>query len=415
MTDTTDTAIPAGCPFHAAQRLPGDGMPLTPSPTIAEWREAGPAVPLAYDDGHEGLVVTRYDAARAILTDPRFSQLPHRMPLGPEVDAWPDHVVTTGIEEHPDVLDDDARASIAAANLLALDGDVHQRMRRALTPRFSVKQVRSREPWVRERVARQIEHLRAVGPGADLFAEYATPISVATHCRVIGVPEALQDEFAALFVGGGTTQAKFDHIRRVFSAREGDPGEDVVTDLLASDFSRIEAEGLVFQLMSAGRDSVAYLISTATVALLTNPSQAALLREDPARVQPAIEEFMRTGAMFITLFPRTATEDVEIEGVHVRAGQTVSVSPVGANRDPRHWDDAEAFDVERDAFGHLGFGHGPHGCVGQQLARLEIREGITQLLAAFPDLALVDAEQLRPMPFANPVATYEAGAVTVTW
>jgi cytochrome P450 len=105
---------------------------------------------------------------------------------------------------------------------------------------------------------------------------------------------------------------------------------------------------------------------------------------------------------------------VEIDGVAIPAGTSVAVSPVAANRDPAHWGDgADGFDVERDAFGHLGFGYGIHGCIGQQVARVEIREAITALLEAFPELRLLSAEQLEPQPFAHPVAIYEAGEVLV--
>lgn len=420
------------CPFSDPQQLPRDGTPLRPSATIAQWREAAPAVPLLYDDGHVGLVVTRYDTARAILSDPRFSQLPHRMPTAVGHHRPADTTDTTDTTEtaataataattvppQPEPLDAAARASIDGANLLALDGTAHQRMRRGITRRFSVKQVRTREQWMRDRITRQLDELttgQEVAGETDLFASYAQPIAAATHCLAIGVPEDLVHRFRELFTEPATLQAKFDYIREAFARREGDPGEDVITDLLASDFTRVEAEGLVFQLMSAGHDSVAYLIATASVALLGHPEQAHAIREDPSRLAGAVEEFMRTGAMFLTLFPRTATEDVEIEGVAVERGRTVSVSPVGANRDPQRWERAEEFDIDRDAFGHLGFGHGPHGCIGQQLARLEIREAIRLLLERFEDLRLVDAEQTRPMPFANPVATYEAGAVRVRW
>ncbi|KQO60372.1 cytochrome P450 [Curtobacterium sp. Leaf261] len=426
MTTTAQT----GCPFHEAQSLPVDGTPLEPSPTFAAWREAAPAVPLRYDDGHEGLVVTGYDAARAILADPRFSQRPHRIPTAADRvpdetephESEPQETELHETELHPEPLDDAAHRSIASADLLALDGEAHARMRRGITGRFSLKQARARRPWIAEMVAAQLDHLRAQGAGGatvDLTEHYAEPIAARTHGRVIGVPDALQSEFVALFVGASSTRAKFDHIRRVVDARAEDPGDDVITDLLRTDvehpFSRIEIEGLVFQLMSAGRDSVAYLIATATVGLLSNPEQLAALRTDPTRIGTAIEEFMRTGAMFLTLFPRTATEDVEIEGVHVRAGQTVSVSPVGANHDPDRFEHPDDFDIARDAFGHLGFGHGPHGCIGQQMARVEIGEAVTQLVAGLPDLRLVAAEQSHPMPFANPIATYAAGAVLVTW
>jgi cytochrome P450 len=79
------------------------------------------------------------------------------------------------------------------------------------------------------------------------------------------------------------------------------------------------------------------------------------------------------------------------------------------------WDNPDDFDITRDAFGHLGFSHGIHGCIGQQLARVEIGEGISQLIQGLPGLNLVHAEQLTPMPFAHPVAVYEAGAVMVEW
>jgi cytochrome P450 len=414
------------CPFHEPQKLPRDGTPLHPSPAIAAWRRAAPAVPLLYQDDHVGLVVTRYDAARAILSDKRFSQRPHRLPVA---EAEPVDLVDDAMHESEAMagrataatsppLDEKARASIDAANLLALDGAEHQRMRRGITSRFSLKQVRGRRAWLHESVAQILADMEAGQERrgrAEIFGQYAQPIAAAAHCTSIGVPDDLVARFRALFTSSASPEERFDFIRDVFARREGDPGEDVISDLLASDFSRVEAEGLVFQLMSAGHDSVAYLIATATVALLRHPDQAQRLREDPATIGPAVEEFMRTGAMFLTLFPRTAIEDVEIEGVEVRKGRTVSVSPVGANRDPDRWERSGEFDITRDAFGHLGFGHGPHGCIGQQLARAEIAEAITQLLKRFEDLRLVEAEQEYPLPFANPIATYEAGAVHVAW
>lgn len=384
------------------RRLPTDGTPLAPSPTLQEWRDEGAATPLRYPDGPDGLIVTRHALARDVLADSRFSVADHRFPHPHE---QPD-----------DDLDDAARASLAASNLLALDGAQHLRMRRAILSQFSMRAVRAREEAVTQIVASQLDEFLARDQPADLFAHYATPISMRTHCLVVGVPDALASRFADLFVTGtSTSQEKFDYIRDVLAAREDDPGDDVITHLLKGEWTRAEVEGIILVLMTSGRDSVAYLISTAMVALLTHPDQLAILRDDPERLPAAIEEFMRVGAMFVTLFPRTAREDLELGGIPIPAGTTVAVSPVAANRDPRQYDDPERFDVTRDAFGHLGFGHGPHGCVGQQLARVEIREGVGQLIAAAPGLRLVHAEQLSPLPFAHPVATYEAGAVEVAW
>ncbi|WP_223623130.1 cytochrome P450 [Microbacterium sp. EST19A] len=409
--------IPAECPFHS-RSLPGDGTPLSPSPQLAEWREQGAFVPLDFQDGHEGLVATRYEAAVSVLQDPRFSMRPSRMPRGPG-DA--------GHGAHGDEQADSAAVPLEAPgdldeagqrsdylNLLNLDGEEHSRLRRAVTARFSVRQARAREPWIREMIAEQIAQLKARGPVVDLWRDYAMPISARTHCRVIGIPDHLYHRFVELFVESSSAQQKYDFIRALLEERRDSPGEDVITDLLNNpDLERVEIEGLLRLLMGAGRDSVAYLIATASVALLTNPEQLAVLRGDPERIRLAVEEFMRVGAMFVTLFARTATEDVVIEGTPIAAGTSVSVSPVAANRDPGHWERAEEFDVARDAFGHLGFGYGIHGCIGQQVARVEIREALTALLENFPDLVLEEAEQLTPQPFAHPVAVYEAGTVSV--
>lgn len=411
MTETT-----SACPFHAVS-LPGDGTPLRPSPSLAEWREQAAAVPLKYQDGHEGFVGTRYDFARAILEDPRFSMRPERMPMGPTGHVSDDEDLPNAAlpAELPGPLDAAGQRS-ELANLLVLDGPEHSRLRRLAMPRFSVKQVRGRREWIADMVAQELVNLKAKGTPADVWIDYARPIAARTHCRVIGVPDSEYDEFVRLFVESSTAQDKYDFIRRVLVARQDDPGEDVITDLLASDaISREETEGLLRLLLGAGRDSVAYLIATSTVALLSNPEQLEILRSEPERFDTVIEEFMRVGAMFLTLFPRTALEDVEVEGIPIAAGQSVSVSPVAANRDPERWDEPEDFDVSRDAFGHLGFGHGIHGCIGQQLARVEIREGMRQLIEGCPGLRLVHAEQLTPQPFAHPVAVYEAGSVLVEW
>lgn len=421
-------SIPPECPFHA-NALPGDGTPLKPSPELARWREEAAFVPLKFQDGHEGLVATRYSAAVSVLQDPRFSMRPSRMPVGPDDPgasadgASPHgetgHGATADAEavplELPGPLDESGRAS-DALNLLNLDGAEHSRLRRAVMPRFSVRQARNREPWVRWMVAEQIEELRAKGPEVDLWRDYAMHISARTHCHVIGIPESHYDTFVTLFVEASTAQQKYDFIRALLKELKESPGEDVITDLLADQtLDAIEIEGLLRLLMGAGRDSVAYLIATAAVALLTHPDQLVALRDSPEEIGPAVEEFMRAGAMFVTLFARTATEDVEVEGVLIPTGTSVSVSPVSANRDPERWgsSDPDEFNVSRDAFGHLGFGYGIHSCIGQQVARVEIREAITALLQAFPGMELIDAEQLRPQPFAHPVAVYEAGAVRV--
>mgnify|MGYP001055481703 CR=1 FL=1 len=392
----------SGCPRHHPITIPTDGTPLAPSPTLAELREDSAAVPLLYEDGTTGWLVTRYDLARSVLEDPRFSQLPQRMPAG------------DGSVAELDV-DSDARAARQAGNLLALDGDQHSKIRRAITSRFSVRAVRAEREAVTAIVSQQLTSMLALGNRADLLADYAEPISAAVHRHVLGIPEDLASEFDRIFVHGAPDQDAFDFTRTVLSRAETEPGDDVLGDLVRSALSPAEREGVAHVLMTSGRDSVAYLIVTSVVALLGHPDQLGRLRADPSLLAPALEEFQRFGTMFVSLFPRTALEDVQLEGMIVRAGESVSVSPVAANRDPRRFSYPDILDTARDSFGHLGFGHGIHGCVGQQLARLEVTEALTQLLSALPSLALVSAEQLRPGAFAHPVPIYAAGSAIVSW
>lgn len=411
MTDSKPT-----CPINH-QALPGDGTPLKPSPSFAKWRLEAPATALKYQDGHDGLIATGYELSRAVLSDPRFSMRPERLPMGPVGDLASDKDIPNAAlpAELPGPLDADAQIS-EQSNLLILDGDEHSKLRRLVTPRFSLKQARSRRDWIRSMVGEQLALFKASPQPADIWRNYALPIAARTHCHVIGVPSSHLSTFVRLFEGSSTAQQKYDFIREVLELKKHDLGDDVISDLLASeDITRHETEGLLRLLLGAGRDSVAYLIATTSVALLTHPEQREALMSNPEKIDLAVEEFMRFGAMFITLFPRTALEDVELEGVLVKAGQSVSVSSVAANRDPARWENPDVFDVTRDGFGHLGFSYGIHGCIGQQVARIEISEGISQLFMGCEGLKLVHAEQLTPMPFAHPVAVYEAGEVMVEW
>ncbi|MBZ2199530.1 cytochrome P450 [Occultella gossypii] len=395
------------CPFHSPAALPGDSTPTSPSPRFAQWREAGAAAPLRYEDGHEGFVITRHEEARSVLSDPRFTVAHHRSPLR-------ESALVDGVAPGP--LDDRGRQAVASTSLLSMDGPQHLRLRRAITRRLSVKAVRTRTAEIEDVVDSVLDEMLAHGAPANLTAHLAQPISVRVHGLALGVPPHLMAEFTRCFVQGAPAQDRHDLLRLALEHRRQEPGDDVFSDLVANPgLDRIEVEGLAFVLSTSGRDTVAYVIATAVVALLTDRAQYEALVADPDLVPTAVEELLRFTPMFLTLFPRTSLQDVQVGDQLVAEGTTVSVSPVGANRDPRRWDDPDALDVSRSARGHLSFGDGPHMCAGQQLARVEIAATVRTLVTRLPGLRLVDAEQLRPGPLANPVATYESGVVTVAW
>ena len=389
------------CPHK--HNLPSDGTPLKPSPTLDHWRESSEITSLTYSDGHDGWIALRQEISQEILLDTRFSQLPHRFPgLAPVLPS-------------EGFIDDADELAIRSADLLALDGDQHRKCRRTVTSKFSFKAVNSYTEIVSALVSKQLAHLRSQPQPVDLTEHYSEPISIANHAFVLGIPDSMVSEFERTFVSTASREDRITFVRDIYKYRKGNPGEDLISHLIASELTQAEVEGLIYVFFTSGRDSVAYMISTSMVALLQHPDQLAYLQKNLPPSQEAIEELMRYCAMFVTLFPRTALEEMEIAGQKIEIGQSVSVSPVAVNRDSRIWDDPDTLKLDREIKAHLSFGHGIHGCVGQQLARLVIQESLSQLLGAVNSIELVSAEQLEPMEFAHPVATYKVGKVFLTW
>ena len=389
------------CPYK--HNLPSDGTPLNPSPTLDHWRESSEMVPLSYPDGHEGWIALQQQISQEILMDTRFSQQPHRFPgLAPQ-------------QTPEDFIDERDELAITTADLLALDGDQHRKCRKTVTSKFSFKAVNSYSDAVSALVSRQLSNLLEQPQPVDLTEHFSEPISIANHAFVLGIPNSMVSDFERTFVGSVSRQERINFLRDVYQCKVENPGDDVISHLIQSELTQAEVEGLIYVFFTSGRDSVAYMISTSMVALLQNPDQLELMRATLPVSKEAVEELMRYCAMFVTLFPRTALEDLEIGGQKIEAGQSISVSPVAVNRDPRIWDEPNTLKIDREVKAHLSFGHGIHGCLGQQLARLVIQESLTQLLAAIHSIELVSAEQLEPMEFAHPVATYKVGKVIINF
>lgn len=155
------------------------------------------------------------------------------------------------------------------------------------------------------------------------------------------------------------------------------------------------------------------MLSLGTFALLRHPDQFRLLREKPELVDGAVEELLRYLSIMHVGLIRAALEDVEVGGRLIRAGETVTVSMAAANRDPKKFGASEDLDITRNAGGHLAFGHGIHQCLGQQLARIEMRIGFTGLLREFPDLRL--AIPASEVPLRSDMGIYGVHRLPVTW
>jgi cytochrome P450 len=177
-------------------------------------------------------------------------------------------------------------------------------------------------------------------------------------------------------------------------AKRAAPTDDLLSQLTASDLTDEELANIGFVLLGAGLDTTANMLALGTFALLSHPDQLAALRADPGIAGNAVEELLR----YLSIIPftvRTALVDIELHGERIKAGKAVTVSVPAANRDPERFADPDILDLLRPANGHVGFGHGVHQCIGQQLARMELQVALPALLTRFPTLRLaVPAEDV---------------------
>ncbi|MGG2464691.1 cytochrome P450 [Streptomyces sp. RGM 3693] len=370
---TADTA-PLSYPFNIAESLD-----LSAEYERVRNRHGLLKVQLAY--GEPAWLVTRYAEARFVLGDQRFSR-------------------AEGARH------DEPRQSEGSRNsgILSMDPPDHTRLRTLVAKAFTVRQVEKLRPQVRELTRELLDELEAAGPPADLVDRYALPIPVAVICRLLGVPTEDRPQFrawsdAALSTSSLTAE-EFDTNREELRAYMGklidqhrqDPQDDLMTALIdARDvndrLSELELVDLCVGILVAGHETTATQIPNFVLALLDHPDQLAALREQPELIGGAVEELLR----FVPLGsgagqPRYATEDIHVGGTLVRAGEPVLVAMGAANRDALRFDGPGKLDVRRTGIQHLGFGHGVHHCLGAPLARLELQEAISALIARFPGL-----------------------------
>jgi cytochrome P450 len=169
---------------------------------------------------------------------------------------------------------------------------------------------------------------------------------------------------------------------------------------------------MAFLLLLAGHETTANMLALGTFALLEHPDQLAELRANPQLIPDAVEELLRYLAVG-DIFFRYAAEDIEFFGETIPEGSTVILSLLAGNHDPARFDDAGTLDIHRNARGHLSFGHGVHQCLGQQLARIEMRAGFEGLLRRFPSLHL--AVEAREVKLRTDMNIYGVHALPVSW
>ncbi|MGH8904970.1 MAG: cytochrome P450 [Egibacteraceae bacterium] len=383
--------------------------PLDPPDELRELREERPITRMAYPDGHVGWLVTGYAATRAVLADPRFSSRQEllRVPIP-----------TPAAEEFE-------RKPADPGMFLLMDPPDHTRYRHLLTGQFTVRRMRQLEPRVERIVADHLDAMARTGPPVDLVQAFALPIPSLVICELLGVPYADREEFqhrtAVLFNLSSTAEqvmAAFSGIReylaQLVQRKRSSPTDDLLSGLVTGgELTDEEFVSIAALLLIAGHETTANMLGLGTFALLTHPDQRAELSADPSLIANAVEELLRWLTIIHLGAVRTAVEDVELDGHLIKAGESVTLSLAAANRDPERFANPEALNIARPAAGHLTFGHGVHQCLGQQLARIEMRIGFAALLRRFPTLRL--AVPPEDVPMRHDMGIYGVHRLPVTW
>jgi cytochrome P450 len=200
---------------------------------------------------------------------------------------------------------------------------------------------------------------------------------------------------------------------RVLAERRREPREDLMTVLANAkldDGTPLDDDAIfafLRLLAPAGAETTYRSSSTLIVALLTHPEQLEAVRRDRSLIPQAIEEGLRWEPPLVGIM-RTATRDVELHGVSIPAGASVSVNLAAANRDPARYENPDAFDIFRPQKPHMAFAFGPHRCLGMHLARIETQVALNALLDRCPDLRLDpeagDVHHITGTTFRSPLA-----------
>jgi cytochrome P450 len=365
--------------------------------------------------GRPAWLVSGHERVRQLLADPRLSRS-HPNP------GHPVRLTQPGLFGGPIP---DPEGELADLN----------RMRKLLTPPLSARRLESLRPRVESIVDTLLDELDRGGPPADFHTAVAFPLPALVICELLGLPaqdradfcrwqvEAKQVSKPAVARGG--LQSLWRYLGTLIERKRWVPGDDVISDLL--DAAKLDPQltddgiaHLAAGLLFAGHAPVVAIIDRGMLLLLTHPEQRAALQREPALATQAIEEIFRFASPIERMraarrggLARYVSVDVEVDGVTLRAGDTVMFAVQEANEDESVFPDPKRFDITRERIPHLSLSHGAHFCLGAHLARLELQYLFVSLLQRFPALRLA-----VPLDDIEPLREAVAGAVSelpVAW
>nr|CAA76549.1 P450 monooxygenase [Amycolatopsis balhimycina DSM 5908] len=282
------------------------------------------------------------------------------------------------------------------------DPPEHTRLRKMLTPEFTVRRIRRMEPAIQALVDDRLDRVAAEGPPADLQALFADPVGALALCELLGIPRDDQREFVRRIrrntdlsrglKARAADSAAFNRYLDNLIARQRRDADDGFLGMIVREHGDTvtdeELKGLCTALILGGVETVAGMIGFGVLALLENPGQVPLLFAGPEQADRVVNELLRYLSPVQAPNPSLAVKDVIIDGQLIKAGDYVLCSVLMANRDEALTPNPNVFDANRAAVSDVGFGHGIHYCVGAALARSMLRMAYQALWQRFPGLRL---------------------------
>jgi cytochrome P450 len=293
------------------------------------------------------------------------------------------------------------------------DPPEHTRLRKLLTPEFTMRRLARLKPAIDAIIERQLDETERVaaenGGVVDLVETFAFPIPFLVICELLGLRDEDRETFRKLgsarfdvSTGGGAIMGAVGESREFLFAECGrqrtDPGPGLIGQIIrehGDEINDFDLGGLADGAFTGGLETSASMLALGTVVLLGRPELYAGMATDPGSVTPTVEELLRHLSVVQVAFPRFARHDVTVGGHKIRKGSCVMVHLPAADRDPRSYPVGDGLDPSRATSSHLAFGYGFHRCIGAELARMELRAAYPALARRFPHLTLdVPADQL---------------------
>jgi cytochrome P450 len=383
--------------------------PLDPPDILGEMRSGEGIGKVLLWSGRWAWLVTRYEDARFVLADPRFSsdmQNPGLPSLSPG-QGFPRHQTA----------------------MVRMDNPRHGELRHMVAGEFGRRRAAELRQTIERIVRDQIDVLLDSAPPIDLREMFALPIPARLICELLGLPLTDQDFLQECTrkskvrtitqeEGAANQLEMYDYCNRLVAEREKDPKDDVIGRLVTREMragllSRDELVTMTKVLITAGHETTANMIGLGALMMLLRSDWFYAMREAPEAVPNIVEELLRYHTI-ANAVPRVATDDVSVGGITISAGEGVVVSLASANRDEGEFDNSDEFDIYREnARRHLAFGHGAHRCLGLWLARAELQIALPALATRIPTLHLaVPFEQIE---FAEDTEAHGVRELPVAW